>query len=170
MNARLLKLAVFFGAFGITLTILLTVVYYVHLFFLQGASIEAIRYDALIYSTVVALFTLSLGLGTTALVLYKERASFWLMLFSTVTLVLGYIFPCERLWKLNYINALSETVIIAIFHLGLLVSSTILLKKSVKCGSKPILKAFSSIFLFSMFFKKLVSFQILNKMRIRIKN
>lgn len=129
MNARVLKLAIFFGTFGLALTVFLAAVYYMHLFYLQGFSMEAIRYDALIYSTVVALFTLSLGLGATALALYKERASFWLMLVSTVTVVFGYIFPCERLWKLGYTNALSETIIIAAFHVGLLASSTILLKK-----------------------------------------
>jgi hypothetical protein len=129
MNTRLLKLAIFFGTSGLALTVFLAVVYYMHLFSLQGASIEAIRYDALIYSKVVAFFTLSLSLGVTALAVYKERKSFWLMLFSTVTVVIGYIFPCERLWKLGYTSALIETIIIAIFHVGLLVSSTILLKK-----------------------------------------
>ncbi len=132
MNSRRFKLAIFFGAFGLGLTAFLAVVYYMHLFFLQGVSIEAIRYDALIYSTVVAFFTLSLGWGAAALVVYKEKTSFWIMLVSTVTVVIGYIFPCERLWKLGYTNALSETIIIAIFHVGLLVLSTILLKRGEK--------------------------------------
>jgi hypothetical protein len=129
MNVHVLKLAIFFGTLGLAFTVFLAVVYYMHLFSLQGVSIEAIRYDALIYSTVIAFFTLSLSLGATALAVYKERKSFWLMLFSTITVGIGYIFPCERLWKLSYTSALSETIIIAIFHVGLLISSTILLKK-----------------------------------------
>lgn len=144
MNSRLLQLAIFFGIFGLALTVFLATVYYMHLFSLQGVSIEAIRYDALIYSTVVAFFTLSFGFGAAALVVYKERKSFWLMLVSTVTVVIGYIFPCERLWKLSYTNALSETIIIAIFHLWLLVSSTILLKKAVNAVQSELKNVFST--------------------------
>lgn len=134
MHLRLIKLAILFGICGLGLTVFLSVVYYMHLFSLQGVSIETMRYDALIYASVVALFILSLGLGATALFVHKERKSFWLMLTSTAIVVIGYIFPFQRLLKLGYTTALNETIIIAAFHIGLLVLSTILLKR-VKLGA-----------------------------------
>lgn len=128
VNQHLLKLAILVGTLGLVLTAFLIIVYYAHLGNLPDVSIEAIRYAASTLSAAIAFFVLSLGMGLIALASYRERKSSRLMLVSTVTAIIGYVFPCERLWRLSYTRSLNETIIIATVHVALLISSAFLLK------------------------------------------
>ena len=129
MYRKQLKLALVTGILGIALTLFMTIIYYMHLEVLPEDSIEVIRYTASVYSRAVVFFILSLGIGLTSLAFLKERKAYRLMLVSTFSAAIGYIFPIERLWRLGYANSLNETIIIAAIHITLLVSSTFLLKR-----------------------------------------
>ena len=128
MNGHSFKLAILIGALGLVLTTFLIVVYYVHLCTLPDVSIEAIRYEASTLSAAMAFLVLSLNTGLIALVIHGERKCSWLMLVSTVTAIIAYVFPCKRLWKLGYTSALSGTISLATIHIALLISSFLLLK------------------------------------------
>lgn len=121
-------LALFFGALGLTLTIFVIIVYYLHLCALPNVSIEAIGFIASTHSAAVAFFAFSLGSGSASLVIRGEKKSSWLMLISAVATLLGYAFPIVRLWVLGYLAALGETVILTAVHVTLLIFSFFLLR------------------------------------------
>lgn len=130
---HLRKLAIFTGAMGLGFSAFLTYIYYAHIFALPDISIEAARYLASTHSVAAAFFTLSFSLGLIALLNYKHNISFKLMLASTVTALVGYLPPSERLWRLGYTDSLNETMMVAMIHIALLTTSAALLYKVLKC-------------------------------------
>jgi hypothetical protein len=129
METRFLKLGLLLGSVGVAITFLMVIMYYLHMPALSYASIEAIRYAASALSAAIAFFSFSFGMGLAALVSYSKMKSSRLMFFSVITAILGYFFPCERLWRLGYAVSLIETLIIAMVHVLILISSCFLLKK-----------------------------------------
>ena len=130
-----LKLAFLFGIIGLGFSTFSASIYYLHILYLSVTSIEATRYMASTHSIAVTLLVLSLSLDLLALLNHKSSLSFKLMLASTICALMGYLPPAERLWKLGYINSLNETILIAIFHISTLATSSLFLKKSLK--NKP---------------------------------
>lgn len=132
-----LKLAFLLGAIGLGFSIFSASIYYLHILYLSITTVEAARYMASTHSIAVTLFVLSLSLGLLALINHKGSLSFKLMLASTITALMGYFPPAERLWKLGYINSLNETIFIAILHISTLATSSFFLNKSLKEKKKP---------------------------------
>jgi len=128
MKKHLFKWAMLLGLSGLVVTVFMMIVYYMHIPALSYTSIEEIRYAASALSAAIAFFAFSLGTGLIALASYSERKSYRLMLVTTLTIIIGYFFPSERLWRLGYTFSLIETLIIAVVHIALLISSTFFLR------------------------------------------
>jgi len=122
------KLAFLLRIAGYTLTAFMIIIYHIHSYILPDVSIEAIRYEASTLSAAIALLAFSLGEGIASLCFLSDRKSSLLVLISAVTIILGYVFPCSRLWVLGYMSALTITVIIGVIQVVLIISSLILLK------------------------------------------
>lgn len=127
-----LKLAFLSGIIGLGFSAFSASIYYLHILYLSVTSVEATRYMASTHSIAVTLFVLSLSLDLIALLNHKSSLSFKLMLASTICALMGYLPPAERLWKLGYINSLNETILIAIFHISTLATSSLFLNKTLK--------------------------------------
>jgi hypothetical protein len=127
-----LKLAFLSGIIGLGFSAFSASIYYLHILYLSVTSVEATRYMASTHSIAVTLFVLSLSLDLLALLNHKSSLSFKLMLASTICALMGYLPPAERLWKLGYINSLNETILIAIFHISTLATSSLFLNKTLK--------------------------------------
>jgi len=112
------------------LTLFMIALYYIHLVNLEETPLEKMRYTATVYTSAIAFFTLSLSMNLVALAAYKEPKFSLLMWISTITAFIAYIFPCERLIRFNYVEALYQTVLIAVIHIVLLGLSAILSRKS----------------------------------------
>lgn len=129
MKRQLNFLVIVTGLLGLSASAFMALVYYSHLLNLPADSIGAIQYEVSAHSTAAILLSVSLALGLSALAFRNERKSCSFMLFSAFMALLGYLSPCERLFRLGYIDALISTLILAFFNVFLLLSSAMILHK-----------------------------------------
>jgi len=126
-------LAVIIGIAGVAFTF-----FYMMLSRIAISDINYERWETVIFSDALLVWSISFIFGILALVFHNERKSPYLMVISTIEAAIGWAFPYFRFTKLGIAYQAGPLLMLAIIHLIILSASAILLaytnvwKKSLK--------------------------------------